>query len=218
MSSLIGCNQRHRVLAAVSGLVLILILCILCYFISKYSAATMELASLREEQRNVTHLDTAERMELASLRKEQRKLSFLGSFLIFNEEHKKCAEVRPSSTPPFELTASGCSAVSYSQFFRWLPGGRLMSTKEGLCVGVEGKPQSQKPLRLFHCDDGKSLTWVCTNETLLGVKGENLYFNYGNNKYGIVMLYWGTGPWSRWRAQSTEGKLQDGGACAQSCA
>ncbi|XP_075063042.1 uncharacterized protein LOC142151372 isoform X2 [Mixophyes fleayi] len=194
-----SCHQRRQVLIAVSAvfiLVLILILSVFGYFMSKYSATKMEIASLREEQKNWT---------------------ILGSFFIFNEEHKKCVEVCSSSSSYLELTASDCSPDSYAQFFRWLPGGRLMSTNEGKCVGVEGKPLSMKPLLLFQCDTEGALSWVCTNETLLGVKGESLYFNYGNSQRKRATLYGGTGTWSRWRAKSLEGKLQDGGACAQSC-
>lgn len=141
-----------------------------------------------------------------------------GSFLVYSESHNKCAEVRSSSSPLiFELTASTCSPDFYSQFFRWLPGGRLMSTKEGLCVGAE-KLRSNQPLRLYECDNGRVLKWTCTNETLLSVEGESLYFNFGNNRERVVMLYWGNGLWSRWKAQSLEGKLQNGGACVHCCA
>ncbi|CAI9562346.1 unnamed protein product [Staurois parvus] len=102
------------------------------------------------------------------LKEEQKKLASLGSFLVYSEAHEKCAEVRSSSSPYlYELTASECSPESYTQFFRWLPRGRLMSTKEGLCVGAE-KQRSYQPLRLYECDNERVLNWVCTNETLLG--------------------------------------------------
>ncbi|XP_056426772.1 uncharacterized protein LOC130367872 isoform X2 [Hyla sarda] len=148
--------------------------------------------------------------------KEQHRYITMGSFLLYNEDHKKCAEVRSSSSSRsvFELTASVCSSVSYSQRFQWLPGGRLMSSGEGLCVGVEGRPQSLQPLKLYPCDTDKTLSWQCSNETLLGVKGEKVFFNYGNNSKYLVILYWGTGVWSRWRARTLDGKILDGGACA----
>lgn len=91
-----------------------------------------------------------------------------------------------------------------------------MSTKKGLCVGVE-KQRTNQPLRLYECDNERVLNWVCTNETLLGVEGQSLFFNFGNNREGIIMLYWGTGIWSRWKARSAEGKLQNG-TCVQCCA
>lgn len=139
-----------------------------------------------------------------------------GSFLLYNEAHNKCAEVRSSSPSRdlFELTASVCSSGSQSQLFHWLPGGRLVSSGEGLCVGVEGRSQSQKPLRLYQCNTDKTLSWECYNKTLLGVKGDNIFFNFGNNPNYMVILYWGTGVWSRWRARNLDGMLLDGGPCA----
>ncbi|KAM3927375.1 uncharacterized protein RB166_010099 [Leptodactylus fuscus] len=191
------CHQKHRHLAAVfsCGLLLIMSIFILGFFMSKYYAMETELETVKEQQ---------------------RRFITMGSFLLYNEAHNKCAEVRSSSpsSNTFELTASMCSSVSNSQLFHWLPGGRLMSSEEGLCVGVDGKLQSQKPLRLYQCDTDKILSWQCYNDTLLGVKGENLFFNYGNNQKYLVMLYWGTGIWSRWRARNLDGKVLDGGACA----
>ncbi|XP_044138935.1 uncharacterized protein LOC122929438 [Bufo gargarizans] len=191
------CHQKHKLLISFfsCGLLLILSILILGYFMSKYYAMETELEMVKEQQ---------------------RRYITKGSFLLYNEAHNKCAEVRSSSSSRnlFELTASVCSSLSYSQFFHWLPGGRLMSSEEGLCVGVEGKLQSQKPLRLYQCDTDNTLSWECNNDTTLGVKGENLFFNFGNNAKYLVMLYWGNGVWSRWRARNLDGKLLDGGACA----
>ncbi|KAM8972451.1 uncharacterized protein RCH25_018136 [Pelodytes ibericus] len=156
--------------------------------------------------------------EIKSLKKELNSANSLGSFLLYNEDRKRCAEVRSTNSPPhLDLTASTCAPESVSQLFRWIPGGRLLSLKTRQCLGVKGTPQSLFPLIFLACDNGKALSWTCTNETLLGVKGQSLYFNYGNNPRGIVMLYAGTGPWSRWKARDTDGKLQKGGACAQTC-
>ncbi|XP_069618278.1 uncharacterized protein [Ranitomeya imitator] len=191
------CYQKSRLLVAASscGLLLLLSIFILGYFMTKYYAMETELEKVKEQHRR--HL-------------------MMGSFLLYNEAHNKCAEVRSPSTrrETFELTASVCSSLSNSQLFHWLPGGRLMSSEEGLCVGVEGKPQSQKPLRLYQCDFNKTLSWDCYNDTLLGVKRENLFFNFGNNQKHVVMLYWGSGVWSRWRARDLDGTILDGGACA----
>ncbi|KAG8574383.1 hypothetical protein GDO81_009155 [Engystomops pustulosus] len=192
-----GCYQKHRLCIAVlcCSLLMIVSFLILGYFMSKYYALETELEKVKEQQ---------------------RRYITMGSFHLYNEAHNKCAEVRssPTSSNVLELTASGCSSDSYSQLFLWLPGGRLMSSEEGLCVGVDGRLQSQKPLRLYECDTDKILSWECYNETLLGVRGENLFFNFGNNPKYLVMLYWGNGVWSRWRARSLDGKILDGGACA----
>lgn len=190
------CHKRHRLLIALFSCCLLLILSIFIsgYFMSKYYAMETELKTVKEQQRRY----------------------IMGSFLLYNEAHNKCAEVRPSSPSRdlFELTASVCSSGSQSQLFHWLPGGRLVSSGEGLCVGVEGRPQSQKPLRLYQCDTDKTLSWECYNKTLLGVKGDNIFFNFGNNPQYMVILYWGTGVWSRWRARNLDGMLLDGGPCA----
>ncbi|XP_056426771.1 uncharacterized protein LOC130367872 isoform X1 [Hyla sarda] len=190
------CWQKHRLMIIIFsfGLLFFLTICILGFYMSQYYAMETELKTVKEQHRYIT----------------------MGSFLLYNEDHKKCAEVRSSSSSRsvFELTASVCSSVSYSQRFQWLPGGRLMSSGEGLCVGVEGRPQSLQPLKLYPCDTDKTLSWQCSNETLLGVKGEKVFFNYGNNSKYLVILYWGTGVWSRWRARTLDGKILDGGACA----
>ncbi|XP_072255830.1 macrophage mannose receptor 1-like isoform X2 [Pyxicephalus adspersus] len=194
-----GCYQKSKVRIALcfAGLMLILTLCVLGIILPKYSYMKTEVEFLKGEQ---------------------KKLASLGSFLVYSESHAKCAEVRStSSLYQFELTASNCSPDSFSQFFRWLPRGRLMSTMVGLCVGAE-KIRTNQPMRLFECNNERVINWVCTNETLLGVKGESLYFNFGNNRERIIMLYWGTGVWSRWKAQSLEGQVQDGGACVHCCA
>ncbi|KAM4037884.1 uncharacterized protein ACNLHF_016312 isoform 2-T2 [Anomaloglossus baeobatrachus] len=155
--------------------------------------------------------------ELEKVKEQNKRHLTMGSFLLYNEAHNKCAEVHSPSAgrDPLELTASVCSSVSDSQLFHWLPGGRLMSLGEGLCVVVEGKPQSQMPLRLSQCNADNTLSWECYNNTLLGVKGENLFFNYGNNPKNIIMLFSGYGIWSRWRARNLDGNVLDGGACAQ---
>ncbi|XP_066449340.1 uncharacterized protein [Eleutherodactylus coqui] len=186
------CHQKHRLLIAFFSCGLLLTIFILSYFMSKYYAMKTELEAAKEQQRQYIKM---------------------GPFLLYNEDHKKCAAVRSSSSDLFELTASVCSSVSYSQVFQWLPGGRLMNSGEGLCVGVKGKPQSKMPLGLYQCNTDKTLSWECSNDTLLGVKGENLFFNFGNNAKYMVMLYHGTGVWSRWRAQSFDEKVLEGGAC-----
>ncbi|XP_053318168.1 uncharacterized protein LOC128490341 [Spea bombifrons] len=155
--------------------------------------------------------------EMVCLKKEQQAAASMGSFLIYNEAHGKCAEVH--SFPQFHLgiTANICSPLSRSQLFHWFPGSRLFNLREGLCLGVSGTPQARMAVRLFPCDSAQALSWVCTNSTLLGVKGHQLYFNYGNNPQGILMLYGGTGTWSRWKSRGIDGALQEGGACIQTC-
>ncbi|XP_068128369.1 macrophage mannose receptor 1-like [Hyperolius riggenbachi] len=190
-----SCPQRHKVLIGmcVTGLMLVLAISVLGFVLQKFYSMRAEIQSLKEDQ---------------------IKLKTQGAFFIYNEDHKLCAEVRSSTN---HLTASTCSPESSAQYFRWLPGCTLMSTNESRCVGVE-KKISGYPLRLYECDSKSVLNWVCPNVTLLGIQDDQLYFNYGNNKEKVVMLYKGTKEWSRWRARSPEGKLLDGGVCGQCCA
>eukprot|EP00079_Xenopus_tropicalis_P018082 XP_004918902.2 PREDICTED: uncharacterized protein LOC101730320 [Xenopus tropicalis] len=194
-----GGQYRRKIRLAVlsAGLVLIVSLILLAGGFAKYSAMVIQMEALEE--------------------KKQKALA-IGSFLIYNEAHNRCAEVRNSSSSmDLELTTSSCNPTSLSQLFRWLPGARIFNVEVELCVGVRGRIQSKTVIRLVPCESPLAKSWVCTNETLLGLKGERLYFNYGNNFSGIVMLFDGNGIWSRWRAQDLDGTLQNGGVCAQMC-
>ncbi|CAH2273533.1 macrophage mannose receptor 1-like [Pelobates cultripes] len=157
--------------------------------------------------------------EIETLKKDQKIVDSLGSFLLYNEDRKKCADIRFSSlsSHQLEMTASICSSDSPSQLFRWFPGGKLLNIKARQCVGVKGTPRTLIPLIILPCDSQNVLSWVCTNETLLGIKQHSLYFNYGNNPQGAVILYGGSGSWSRWKSRDIDGKLQAGGVCAQTC-
>ncbi|OCT90317.1 macrophage mannose receptor 1 isoform X3 [Xenopus laevis] len=190
-------RRKIRFAALSIGLVLIVSLILLAGAFAKYSAMVMEMEALKEEK---------------------QKALATGSFLIYNEAHNRCAEVRNSSSSMvLELTASSCTPTSLSQLFRWLPGARILNVAVELCVGVRGKIQSNIVLRLVPCETPQAKSWVCTNETLFGLKGERLYFNYGNNLSGVVMLFDGNGVWSRWKAHGLDGTLQNEGVCAQMC-
>ncbi|XP_053572053.1 uncharacterized protein LOC128662256 isoform X2 [Bombina bombina] len=193
-------RRRQKLLLAglVFSLILILYLILLCYGLIKYSALVSVIQNLKNEQ---------------------TKAETLGSFHIYNEAQNKCAEVLhlDSSPSALELTANPCLSTALSQFFRWLPGGRLLSVEIGLCLGARVKPKSRHAVILQPCESNRALRWVCTNETLLGPHNEKVYFNYGNNPHGLVMFYAGNGVWSRWKARDLEGGLMEGGVCGQIC-
>ncbi|XP_075439587.1 uncharacterized protein LOC142483395 [Ascaphus truei] len=192
-----GWHWRRNTLLTALAISLALILGLLVVGLTKYSAMATEIEVLKEEQ--------------------QRAVA-LGSFLIYNEAHNKCADVRSSSSGRLEITAATCFPLSFTRLFRWLPGAQLLSVRAGLCLGVFSKPQPNLAIQFLPCG-AKALSWRCTNETLLGLHGNELYFNYGNNPGGLVILFAGNGPWSRWRALGSGGMsdLQEGGVCAQAC-
>lgn len=130
------------------------------------------------------------------------------TFQIFNEVHNRCAEVRESRS----LTAAPCDTNSTAQQFQWLPGGRLLNMAARRCVGAQRKA-SKFPVHLYPCSERSELQrWECPNDTLLALRGVDLYFNYGNNRLMLIMLYTGTGPWSRWVIHGTQDSV-----CSWSC-
>ncbi|XP_075440596.1 zona pellucida sperm-binding protein 3-like [Ascaphus truei] len=88
-----------------------------------------------------------------------------------------------------EITAATCFPLSSTRLFRWLPGAQLLSVRAGLCLGVFNKPQPNLAIQFLPCG-AKALSWRCTNETLLGLHGNELYFNYGNNPGGLMTPDW----------------------------
>ncbi|KAJ1172986.1 hypothetical protein NDU88_004828 [Pleurodeles waltl] len=130
------------------------------------------------------------------------------TFQIFNEAHNKCAEVRDSRY----ITAVPCDTNSTGQQFQWLPGGRLLSMATRRCVGAP-KKASKLPVYLYPCSEHSELQrWECPNDTLLALRGAELYFNYGNTPLMLVILYTRTGPWSRWVIHGTHNSV-----CSWSC-
>lgn len=82
-----------------------------------------------------------------------------------------------------------------------------MSTAFKLCLGVPSK-LDWVPVTLYACDSKSEFQkWECKNDTLLGIKGDELYFNYGNRQEKNIMLYKGSGLWSRWKVYGTTDDL-----------
>ncbi|XP_069460030.1 macrophage mannose receptor 1-like [Ambystoma mexicanum] len=177
------------VLSALLALSLLLIFLLLGFGFMKYSALTAELQAVTSEN--------------SYLRGDASS-----TFQMFNEDHEKCAEVKHFR----DMTVAPCDINSTEQQFQWLSGGRLLSVATRLCVGVPNK-STRLPVRLYPCNAQSELQqWGCTNGTLLGIQGADLYFNYGNNRHMLVMLYTGTGPWSRWVIHGTHDSV-----CSWSC-
>ncbi|XP_068437743.1 macrophage mannose receptor 1 [Clinocottus analis] len=126
-----------------------------------------------------------------------------GSFLIFNENHNKCIRVESATS----MTVAACNPHAKEQQFRWASESRLLSLSLKLCLGATEIKDWVKVL-LFECDESSDLQhWQCKNETLFGLKNQDLHLNWGNKNERNIMIYKGSGLWSRWRIFGTNGDL-----------
>ncbi|XP_067107531.1 macrophage mannose receptor 1 [Osmerus mordax] len=126
-----------------------------------------------------------------------------GSFLIYNKEHNKCVV----AVSPTVVHTATCNPTAKNQNFRWASQLRLLSLSEKLCLGAQEIKDWVKVL-LYPCDETSPLQqWECKNETLFGLKGQNLHFNYGNRNEKNIMIYQGSGTWSRWTMYSPQNDL-----------
>ncbi|XP_069552423.1 macrophage mannose receptor 1 [Brachyistius frenatus] len=126
-----------------------------------------------------------------------------GIFLIFNENHNKCIKVESATS----LTVAQCDPHAREQQFRWASESRLLSLSLKLCLGAT-EIQDWVKVLLFECDESNVLQhWQCKNETLFGLKDQDLHLNWGNRNERNIMIYKGLGLWSRWRIFGSRGDL-----------
>uniref|UniRef100_A0A8C3X197 Macrophage mannose receptor 1 n=1 Tax=Catagonus wagneri TaxID=51154 RepID=A0A8C3X197_9CETA len=124
-------------------------------------------------------------------------------FLIYNEDHKRCVEALSLSS----VQTAVCNQDNEAQKFRWVSESQIMSVAFKLCLGVPSKTD-WVPVTLYACDSKSEFQkWECRNDTLLGIKGEDIFFNYGNRQEKNIMLYKGSGLWSRWKVYGTTDDL-----------
>ncbi|XP_072859192.2 macrophage mannose receptor 1 [Pogona vitticeps] len=124
-------------------------------------------------------------------------------FLIYNEDHKVCVHAQSSDY----VTTRACNHEEEAQKFRWISSHQLMSVSLKLCVGVASKID-WTPVTLYPCDSTNDLQkWECRNDTLFAIQGADLFFNYGNRNEKRIMLYKGSGIWSRWKVYGTKDDL-----------
>ncbi|XP_073533568.1 macrophage mannose receptor 1-like [Phyllobates terribilis] len=123
------------------------------------------------------------------------------TFLIYNENHKKCLEAKNSI-----ISTNQCNENSNTQKFRWISKNQLINVGTSQCLAVSSIAEFSA-VTLYTCDGNSDLQkWDCKNETLFGILGSILHLNYGNKKEE-VLLYKGTGLWSRWKIYSTPDDL-----------
>ncbi|XP_033841443.2 macrophage mannose receptor 1 [Periophthalmus magnuspinnatus] len=126
-----------------------------------------------------------------------------GSFLIYNEDHNKCVKVESATS----ITVAQCNPHAKEQQFRWASESRILSLSLKLCLAATEIKDWVKVV-LFECDEKSELQhWECKNDTLFGLKNQDLHLNWGNKKERSIMVYKGSGLWSRWRIYRTRGDL-----------
>ncbi|KAI4890512.1 hypothetical protein NFI96_011451 [Prochilodus magdalenae] len=125
------------------------------------------------------------------------------AFLIYNEAHNKCVKV----VNPNVAQAADCDPSSDTQRFRWISSSRVLSVSHKLCLGAPDLKEWVKVMLLPCNEQSPMQTWECKNETLFGLKNQPLHFNYGNRQEPNILLYKGTGSWSRWQIYGTKDDL-----------
>ncbi|XP_070709201.1 macrophage mannose receptor 1 [Pempheris klunzingeri] len=126
-----------------------------------------------------------------------------GSFLIYNENHNKCIQVESATS----ITVAQCNPHAKEQQFRWASESRVLSLSLKLCLAATEIKDWVKVV-LFECDEKSNLQhWQCKNETLFGLIDQDLHLNWGNRNERNIMIYKGSGLWSRWRIFGTQGDL-----------
>lgn len=105
------------------------------------------------------------------------------------------------------ITVAPCNPNAKEQQFRWASESRVLSISLKLCLGATEIKDWVK-VRLYECDEKNNLQhWQCKNETLFGLKDQELYLNWGNSAERNLMIYKGSGLWSRWKIFGTKGDL-----------
>lgn len=103
-------------------------------------------------------------------------------FLIYNEDHKRCVE----ALSPSSVQTAVCNQDNEAQKFRWVSESQIMSVAFKLCLGVPSKTD-WVPVTLYACDSKSEFQkWECRNDTLLGIKGEDIFLTMAIDKKRIL--------------------------------
>ncbi|XP_048066116.1 uncharacterized protein LOC125279935 isoform X1 [Megalobrama amblycephala] len=123
------------------------------------------------------------------------------TFLIYNEDRNKCVYAMNAT----EVHTAPCDASFKAQRFRWISSSRIISLSFSLCLGAEEIEDWVKIILLPCSELSPMQTWECKDKTLFGLKGLPLHLNYGHGQN--MMLFTGTGPFSRWLIYGTKENL-----------
>ncbi|XP_058866891.1 macrophage mannose receptor 1-like isoform X1 [Acipenser ruthenus] len=122
-----------------------------------------------------------------------------GSFLIYSPYQNTCVNALNSSS----VVNSPCNPDVKSQQFRWVSEYRLQSVSLKLCLGVASKTDGVKVL-LYPCDEKNELQqWQCRDNHVLAIQGADLFFNSRHLVENYIVLYIGSGFYSRWNIYGT---------------
>ncbi|CAN8184992.1 unnamed protein product [Coccothraustes coccothraustes] len=117
-----------------------------------------------------------------------------GTFSIYNEDNKLCAQAQNSSS----VITTTCDERDEFQKFRWVSPTQLLSMALKLCLGVLSK-DDEAAITLESCNRTNELQWwECRNETL-ATHGKDLFLNYGKGKGKKMRLSKVSSKGSRWK-------------------
>ncbi|KAM5158316.1 macrophage mannose receptor 1-like [Mantella aurantiaca] len=123
------------------------------------------------------------------------------SFLIYNEDHKKCLQVEVNI-----IKVADCMEDNDAQKFRWISQRQLINVAVPKCLGVSSK-NKMSLVSLSPCDgENEFQRWECKNDTLFGIQGEDFYLNNGNAKNRVITLK-ASNDSSRWKIYRTSDDL-----------
>ncbi|NXO79202.1 MRC1 protein, partial [Sitta europaea] len=106
------------------------------------------------------------------------------TFLLYNKVNRLCLEASIAQS----VRTATCNQDNESQKFRWITDHQLMSVKLKLCLGVPLK-KDQAMVTLYPCNQKSELQWwECRNESLLAIRGEDLFFTPGNEEHDNILL------------------------------
>uniref|UniRef100_A0A3Q2WPT7 Mannose receptor, C type 1b n=1 Tax=Haplochromis burtoni TaxID=8153 RepID=A0A3Q2WPT7_HAPBU len=95
------------------------------------------------------------------------------------------------SHSPFQLTNRGTGFCliktnNHCNDIRWTTGDRLLVLQRNKCLGVQGKSVGSE-VNLYDCDEASELQkWECMNETVLALKGQELYIELTADNTAIL--------------------------------
>ena len=112
-----------------------------------------------------------------------------------------------------QLSVAFCDLDQCAQKWGWIRGQKIISglgQENSECVSVDQRLTFTKVI-MESCHSNTSFQgWECKDGDLLSIQGQELYFNFGQHGTDIV-LYTGSGSYSRWVKLSTGRSLCDKG-------
>ncbi|XP_062381617.1 macrophage mannose receptor 1-like [Sardina pilchardus] len=117
------------------------------------------------------------------------------NFLMYDKNVNKCLK----GYQPLKLFY--CDSNQLSQKFRWTSNDRILNVHMSKCLGAGSKADGSG-LQWYICDETSELQkWVCKNDTLLNLKGTNLFLSQDENT--ILKLTQDIGAASQWLIHGT---------------